>query len=333
VNLFFILSGFVLYAPYTGTDKTQFSAIDFWIKRFFRLYPLLIVSLLVTILWRSSLSNKEWTSVILSITNFSIFTKDYFFCSLNPALWSLSLEIGFAILFPLIVFLFQRINPWRTLAIIAIISLVVRFLGLSYVTGDWFGVNFLKDSFPARLDDFVVGMTLAYVVRNGLYKGLNDKVLLLVTLVTITVSIFVYNLWENPRKLSILFMPFTSNLIQIGFSALVLSAMSFKSWVSRLFSLRTFTAIGLVCFPLYLWQLPLYENFVQTNLYRDFFLLCGIKPALGTVTSVILFYILLICISVLSYAWIEKPGVWLGRLIIKKRLGIAGKKRTSTTVS
>jgi peptidoglycan/LPS O-acetylase OafA/YrhL len=102
VLFFFVLSGFVL-EPYLNFAKKYY--YNWLTSRLARLYPVYIFSYLIAVLPYLILAPKlpapGFTIIISSLGLQSLFQSTYL-SPPNPPLWSLSIEIIFAIIFPLI---------------------------------------------------------------------------------------------------------------------------------------------------------------------------------------------------------------------------------------
>lgn len=175
VTLFFFVSGFLitrlLVAEYSGTGTIDLK--KFYIRRFLRLYPPLIVMVLVTCtyltLFGSPVSGSEVLSSLFYFTNyFVIFFKDYQlydYSSFN-ILWSLAVEEHFYIFFPLIMLVFRSkkilIPVLSGLIAIALFwrgYLVLAHDDISWVTNR---IYFLTDT---RYDAILMGCLLTLLIH------------------------------------------------------------------------------------------------------------------------------------------------------------------------
>lgn len=110
VDLFFVLSGFV-FAPYVLSYKR----LAWWphvVRRFFRLYPLYIVALLVYALLKQG-ENGLWTELLRHLAmahTLGAIDQAFFF---NPAFWSLPPEVEFYLFMPAVAWLARHFGVWR----------------------------------------------------------------------------------------------------------------------------------------------------------------------------------------------------------------------------
>ncbi|MBK9510397.1 MAG: acyltransferase [Cytophagaceae bacterium] len=92
VSIFYVLSGLTLYHVYFHKMTLSFSSLkDFWIKRIFRIFPLLwLATILFVIIERKEL---DFYRIFLNLTGFFGFIKwDYY---LAVGSWSIGNELVF----------------------------------------------------------------------------------------------------------------------------------------------------------------------------------------------------------------------------------------------
>lgn len=132
VPLFFVISGYVIHrqpAQWLASGQIErFSLSGFWRRRFFKIYPTLLAALVVTVLLddlsntmipaghrlRGASENHDWDTLLgnlLTLQGISVSTL-----GTNGALWTLALEIQFYALYPLLLWLRQRVG-WRVCAL------------------------------------------------------------------------------------------------------------------------------------------------------------------------------------------------------------------------
>ena len=167
VSFFFVLSGFVLTWSFRGSD----TAPRFYWRRFARIWPLHFVTTLIAIpvFYMGRGIAMDWTGVTLSILLLHAWvptTSTYF--AGNPASWSLSCEMFFYALHPLLV--------RRTLAIglgalaAATTAVLAALFVVADLAPDWpsrFAGWLLYISPVFRLGEFLLGVALAVAIRRG----------------------------------------------------------------------------------------------------------------------------------------------------------------------
>jgi peptidoglycan/LPS O-acetylase OafA/YrhL len=158
VDVFFTISTFLLgYSLLKVHDK--YGKIDvkrFYLHRFFRLYPLFLVALLLYGLADpSKLLSQGWYSLL--------FIENIFAKGIIPVQWSLSIEVQFYLILPfLMLFLARTKHPIRWLMGLIALSIAVRFWAawahpITYQT-HWY-------QFAFAVDPKIYMDTLYYVIQ------------------------------------------------------------------------------------------------------------------------------------------------------------------------
>lgn len=155
-----LLSGFLLYLPYTGKSAPP-SALTFYKRRLIRILPsylLCIIPLFILALaqgtYRTPADAIRDLLAHLTFTH-TLFPFSYQQTPLNGALWTLGVEMQFYLLFPLIAFLYKKKPGW-TGGIMIALAFAYRHL----VSG--LGDNSLYiNQLPAFLDVYALGFFAA----------------------------------------------------------------------------------------------------------------------------------------------------------------------------
>ena len=143
VPIFFFISGFLIYPSLGKSLNSPQPLRNFFVKRALRLYPALIVCFLfsLAVLWFSGyLATVDfspgqffaWALTALTFMQFynPEFLRDFGVGVINGSLWTISVELQFYVLTPLVYFAFRRFGPWWFVAITAFI--------LPNVAHEWF---------------------------------------------------------------------------------------------------------------------------------------------------------------------------------------------------
>ncbi len=273
VNVFFALSGYLFYHLYVDSlDNNTFSWKNYASKRFARIYPLTTLAVLVSVVAMSF--SFEALDVLSHITLLHGFFPQYRF-SINPPLWTLTVEICFYALAPLAIVTIASIFRGRAAHIaqqptrwsntqLAITALVVWVLmvgsckGLSlvyqnwvfYFTGVW---DNLADrvTIVGRLADFVAGIVVAAYARSAGKSKLGGDAFVLVGATIITLSILFTEanggeIQVGQHKLADLVFP----SIAMGASFLIMGLHK-GGIVAKLLASKTMVLLGDISFGLY----------------------------------------------------------------------------------
>ena len=154
VPIFFVISGYCIHRGgalrLAGNPAYRLDTGNFWLRRFARIYPVLLAALVLTFAL-------DWFSLQLPPVNHKIreiglqaFLVNLFslqgvagktFGS-NGALWTLSLEVQFYAIYPLLFALRRRIGMTSVLAIVAVINVVSAYVlerhDMQFFTSYWF---------------------------------------------------------------------------------------------------------------------------------------------------------------------------------------------------
>ncbi|MBZ5544495.1 MAG: acyltransferase [Acidobacteriia bacterium] len=186
VTFFFVLSGFILVYTYAGKS---FDLRRFWRARLARLYPVYLLSLLVSAplffyaLTHFDIPVFEWAKAHLGATVVLVLAMLQAWVpgtamAWNGVAWAVSVEIFFYVLFPLLLRRFGRLSN-RALAIVCVVSWAAALtLADVYVlrTPDYFEadpdqsgfwLNALKFNPLVRLPEFMIGVACGFWFQRG----------------------------------------------------------------------------------------------------------------------------------------------------------------------
>jgi len=161
VTFFFVLSGFVLAWTYLDT---RVRLQEFWWRRFARLWPLVAVTGLLSLLAYAAVGRVVSPEKALTTFVFLQAWHSAWVSGANPAAWSLSDEAFFYLVFPLLLAAVRARRGWTVVATATILSLPLLFI--LALEGGWMDARF--DYHPlSRLPHFLVGVVCGVAVRRG----------------------------------------------------------------------------------------------------------------------------------------------------------------------
>ena len=257
VNIFFVLSGFVLYLPY----RTKKRAIDrladfphFYWHRAARLLPLYYTVVLVTVALhaKSPAGSHAWYLELGGLlSTLFIFVPHGFMPPSNPVLWSVGVEIWFSLLFPLLILLIARFGLRRLLLLSVVICsafvvaghlIVVDRIGMFRpFVGGIFGSCY-QFIFGMLVCDLYIKSRDSVLLRRFQSRGLLPGLLLMIAAI--------YLKDNGPWAVSILY----ATIFCAGFS-LVLLAVLCGAWsANRLFEAWAIQVVGCMCYSIYAWH-------------------------------------------------------------------------------
>jgi peptidoglycan/LPS O-acetylase OafA/YrhL len=250
VNLFFILSGFVLYLPYANGKPLD--VMDFYRKRFWRLAPLFYFGALMSIGLTPHPGEGFYAQSAALLSGLFTLSPRYFFPASNMVLWSLGVEFLFSAAFPLIAIWLPR-QPLRCVASIIVVSVAVRIFG--YSTGHREYLGWLSASAIGRLDEFTFGACIAWsIFRKGIVF---PRFMFAPGLLILGAAMFGFDQWKHGEfpietAAGLIF------LADLGLVLIVIDAVTSKT---AFLSFRPLQIIGMGCYSLYVWHWILLNAF------------------------------------------------------------------------
>jgi len=296
VELFFVLSGFILglpFAKYYLLKGSKISLKSYFLRRLSRLEPpyiivmflLLIVSLIISNNLSTIEAIQSFLASIAYIHNF-IYAEPSF---INTVAWSLEIEIQFYILAPLLslFFIINKNIIRRTLLIFTILffSLFSLLVTLPFL------------SILDYLQYFLLGFLL---VDFYLIERVKNKTSILRNILTIISFLIIFSF--NEKYFNTNFQKFLWNI-----SVLILIFSAYYNIILRkslrFFSLRTITNVGGMCYTIYLLHFAIISFVGNPLLYIQF----SSNPILNIGLYSIIILSSIILVSVVFFVLIERP--------------------------
>ncbi len=324
VDGFMIISGFLMVFTTRrtlGLQATVPGAVQFYLARFFRLAPLYF--LMVFIVWTLGPSWEDISSawdagierynpgvqlhgavydglqqehgLLVHLTFMHGLLPDFTASTPLPD-WSLSLEMQFYLLFPVLcaaAVLSVGKAPWMTILCVALAWVTPVYLGAYLTPGLW--AHFTQPSVLSyKLNVFLCGMLLAKWFEQQQGAKRNSY------------------LWLG---LSVICLLPSRPSVWVVYAALIFMMIRPVSWLSRFMSTRPLAVLGDWSYAVYLihifamvpilWLLDAQIGLVQWSASARFALAC-----LVCIPAILL-------MSAVLYRLVEKPGIALGRRIVQ----------------
>jgi len=292
VALFFVLSGFCIHFSFLKSVELTWSKF-FWL-RIWRLYPAYIIALVFfTVFTKINLRTFGGIALFGSHALFLHNISGRFFGGINPAFWSLAVEVQLYLLFPLVILARKRWGIEGSLVVTGTVALLAR--GLVCVLWglpDRLGEPAFSSPFTSWFDWTLGAFVAERFTQNR--RGFKQHSLWLLILFPL---FFISTISTVPASL------FSFSLAAV-ISAVILDLLVATNLPkSRFLSVATF--IGTISYSVYLWHQPLLHP------------LSDHLQFLPIILRWIVVLALIFGISTFSWFFIERTGIKLGHLIWK----------------
>ncbi|AEG02139.1 acyltransferase family protein [Methylomonas methanica] len=320
VNAFMLAFGFLIYFQCSISKQynhlESFSGIKiFYIRRFFRIAPAYYFCLVIALLlshnlgiFRESIADSlphtatamdryyiadPVKSFIMHATFIFGILPSWSFSTPLPD-WSLSLEMQFYILFPVLFFILRR-NFLFYLLVVLIVMFAIR------ITLKQINVDFPMPSFiPLKFHNFAAGMSLAYLMINKYFSIYYKMSILALSVIFLLVG--------NSTPMIALVFLFGYWWLCFGMAKSGILTRSLKV----IFEHSSSKFLSEISYPVYIVHLIFMIPFFSVALEKG-----QLKPHVWLILAITLFSFIAL-ISLLIYRFIEIPGIKYGKLLISK---------------
>ena len=299
VDLFFVLSGFLITGILLDTQRQTRAIRNFYIRRGLRIWPLYFAYLAVSFLALRWMLPPQFSKL-----EYLLFAQNFFHFldggTLLAPLWSLAVEEQFYLVWPWIALRTKRETVLKICCAVLVISPVIRCVFRMAGTGpDFIYVNTL-----CRLDGIAIGGLLASWIRDDDFE---PAALLSFARIALPAGIAGAALCYALDGRVQFATEFRYSFISFGFAGLVALALflqgtqsSFARWLRS----PGVSGLGRISFALYLFNLPVYALLKGNHASR---LLAGLPGAISGVVFVIVANALLIGFAACSWRFFESP--------------------------
>ena len=318
VDLFFVLSAFLLTVPYARralAGEAAPSARAFVVRRAARIVPLYLVA--VSLVWalRNPVLPGDLVDLVEHLTFTQVFDDQRIFFTIGPA-WSLAVEVHFYALLALLGAGACRLTArlarrHRAAALYAGIGVLVT-AGVTWKVVAWYVLGVPETSWstwftlPAKLDVFALGMLLGVLVAQGRARTgrVSGPVLRGLGLAVVAAAFATRPQGAGDQV-------WFHTIAAVGFALLLapsVLASHRDRWVAAL-AAPVPAFLGVVSYSVYLWHEPLLLGLAGA----------GLVPAQTSAWAFPVTLVVLVPVSVLvgwvSYVLVERPIGVLGRLV------------------
>lgn len=332
VQIFFVLSGFLLARPYVAWlqgRRERPRLLAYLARRCARVLPAYYIQLII--LLTVSLALHGWLRAptlheIVGYATMLFVPPPIGVAPLNGVWWTLPIEFSFYLVLPALAGLLVGSRVALLLLIGGLVMFAWR-LGVIISLSDVSPGQrlLLAYQLPGALDSFVIGMFAAYLVdATGASKWLrqNDLKAHLLALVSVSIGMatlywmhFGYKAYWTVHPLTFLWTP----LFSLATASVVILAASAYRPLVVLFANRLAVFLGTVSYGIYLWHHPVLDWLAST---RAFAAIEGYT--LSWLLSICLFFTIIL--AVISWSIVERPAIATTRELLLRKKNVAGDK-------
>jgi len=244
VPTFFVLSGFVLARTYACTPWNPVNVWKYLVGRFARVYPVYVLSLLIVLpfIVRAKDQPKGWL-VAMHLTLMQGWFVGHYTVGWNTPAWTLSCELFFYLMFPLLIVPMKKFGWVRTIGA-ALLACAMPKVMLAYGVSDLLKpiihlADFLMGIAVARAFDLLTERSVAptgkWLYRTGLLG---------------TAAIIGYAQFL-PRSVSMI------TLLRPMNAVLLLGLGLGGGWIARVLSTRPIVYLGKASYGMYILHIPI----------------------------------------------------------------------------
>lgn len=262
VSIFFILSGFILYYTYQNTVSSVDSYREFISARLARIYPVYILVLLFALPVTSRPTDIEAIFRVLSMTqSWTLPESDLGFAWVTQA-WTLSIELFFYLIFPLLAALVARIGRAFSIFSLVIICAFILLGNLPTITpstsAESVPVWVSETPLPLnRAAEFAYGILLCRLHLSNSFTSRNN--FSSNWLGFALVAIIIFTLAFSRQRIAVAFASVVGGL-------LILQLASGASFISSFLSTRLMGLMGGASYSMYLLQGPINDYIKALNI-------------------------------------------------------------------
>jgi len=315
VDLFFVLSGFLITDILLKTRDNKFYFRNFYIRRVLRIFPLYYLVLFVFFALSPILFKQKGPDTVFSYYQnnsawFWSYFQNWLMVKKGPPpvpflahFWSLAIEEQFYLFWPVLIFFAKKLESVKKIiSALIIISIVTRLTVWMIYPNEV--EKFYCNTFT-RMDSLLMGCFLAVHLKQGKEIPLRFIKAIIVCFIALVVASLIF--FGNLRQDNLLFPTFGYSIAAAFFTSLVYLILKYESnlagWSRRLNLLRF---AGKISYGMYVYHIPIYLilcNVLSKTFATSLSFSIIEQPLFVSVLSVVL----TVAASVISFYAVERP--------------------------
>ena len=328
VDIFFLVSAYLLSRGlFVSQQKSAFKLSTFYIRRWFRIYPLFFLALVLYGAASGTTEISRWLLNLFFIDNW------IHSASLIPVGWSLSVEVQFYLLLPFITLMMLKSkHPLKILGSLIVASIMLRWLVVisdsNIVTTPFYEVIRNPDFFMnklyyptySRVTPLLLGVLWAWLAHTQVLKPVNRKTknmiyLSSLALLALSTTFPQYNTehWYYQTLPDDVFWWVNGLMILMHRILFCIAVLMIVMWnPPHWLELGFWRPVSQMCFPMYLFHFPMVAVAWITVLGTTDVGNISHFPLWQVSAAFILGTCLTFSVSLLLHFLLEKPGIRLG---------------------
>lgn len=315
VDLFFVLSGFLITDILLKSRDNKFYFRNFYIRRVLRIFPLYYLVLFLFFSLSPILFKQKGAETVFSYYQnnsawFWTYFQNWLMVKKGPPpvpflshFWSLAIEEQFYLFWPIMIFFIKKCETIKKI-ILALITIAVLTRFSVWVVYPHEVEKFYCNTFT-RMDSLLMGCFLAVHLKQG--KEIPTKFIQMIIAGFIALVIVSLLLFGNLRQDNMLFPTIGYSLTAAFFTSIVYLFLKYENriigWVKHLNVLRF---AGKISYGMYVYHIPIYlilSNLLSRAFISSSSLSIVDKPLFVSILSVLLTVIA----STISFYVVERP--------------------------
>jgi peptidoglycan/LPS O-acetylase OafA/YrhL len=292
VNLFYVISGFILGVPFANhrlTGRPRVSLPRYFLRRLTRLEPPYVLNLLIC----AGLLLASGSNIALLLSHFAasaFYVHNIWFGEqslINPVAWSLEIEVQFYCLAPLLAVLFSIRSRFKRRAVMLGLTLVIGIVQLHY----WDAAPRFKLSILYAIQFFVIGFLMSDIYLVDLAKKKPSRSWQW-DLVAIVGWLLLFGMEDRQVWVALPFLMLTVYIAT--FRGLLMN---------RIFTNRVVFTLGGMCYSIYLFHYVLIPPVLRLTANLP----VGDQAGLRLATRALAYLAVLLAISCSYFVLVERP--------------------------